>query len=290
MTNPDGLLRTVQVRLGHGKTLRLARAGRGTPIVFLHGYPENLQIWCRVAPLLVDRFETVAFDWPGMGFSDEWPGSATPERQAGRLLTILDDLGIVRPVLVGIDMGAQPALVFAAMHPDRVRRLIVMNALVFGDERTSWEIHLLRRFGFNRFALRALPGVILYRAEQTFLPWNTRIDPALRADFHRAFRSPAVRRFITKMCAGYQGTLDRLPSFYDRIESPTLILWAESDHHFPVDQAKRLHRTLPGSMLEIVPGGTHWMTLVRASSVAESIAAFAADDFGQDPGVEPLAG
>ena len=157
MTDNVSLLATNRILLSNGKQLRISRLGHGPPIVVLHGYPENLQVWSRMAPLLADRFEVIAFDWPGMGYSDEWPGGATPHLLAKRLLTILDELKLQRPTIVGLDMGGQPALVFASIYPDRVRQLVVMNSLVFGDEKTSWEIRLLRRFGFNRCALRTLP-------------------------------------------------------------------------------------------------------------------------------------
>jgi pimeloyl-ACP methyl ester carboxylesterase len=271
MTDFKSLLDTERLPLSNGKRLRIARLGQGPPIVFLQGYPENLQIWSCVAPRLANRFEVIAFDWPGMGYSEEWPGGATPQLMAQRLLAILDELELQRPTIVGMDMGGQPALAFAAMYADRVDRLVVMNSLVFGDEQTSWEIRLLRKFGFNRFALRMLPSIIFHRAERTFLTPGEHIDESLRNDFRTAFYSPSVRRFISKMCAGYQGTLNQLPALYQAIRCPTLILWAEFDKHFPVVQATRLHRTITGSALKIIPGGTHWMPLTHANVLAEAI-------------------
>ena len=271
MSDATSLLATERIALSNGKHLRIARLGQGLPIVFLHGYPENLQVWSELAPLLADRFEVIAFDWPGMGYSDEWPGGATPQLKAKRLLAILDELHVQRPTIVGIDMGGQPALAFASMYPDRVQQLVVMNSLVFGDERTSWEIRLLRKLGFNRFALRTLPGLIFRRAERTFLPPGTQIDKQLRNDFRIAFSSPEVRRFVSKMCAGYQGTLHHLPALYKAIRCPTLILWAEHDKHFPMAQATRLRKTIAGSKLVVIPCGTHWMPLVRPGELAECI-------------------
>jgi pimeloyl-ACP methyl ester carboxylesterase len=271
MSDATSLLATERIALSNGKHLRIARLGQGPPIVFLHGYPENLQVWSELAPLLADRFEVIAFDWPGMGYSDEWPGGATPQLKAKRLLAILDELHLQRPTIVGIDMGGQPALAFASMYPNRVQQLVVMNSLVFGDEQTSWEIRLLRKFGFNRFALRTLPGLIFRRAERTFLPPGMQIDKQLRNDFRIAFSSPEVRRFVSKMCAGYQGTLHQLPALYKAICCPTLILWAEHDKHFPMAQATRLSKTIAGSKLKVIPCGTHWMPLIRPGELAECI-------------------
>src|SRR5262249_44761067 len=133
------------------------------------GYPDNLQIWEHLAPLLARRFEVIAFDWPGMGYSDPWRGGATPVHQARRLAQLLDRWGIARAHVVGHDMGGQPALAFAALHPDRIASLTVMNCLAMWDANTSWELMLLRRFQWNRIVIGRLPGAVFRRAERTFL-------------------------------------------------------------------------------------------------------------------------
>ena len=63
----------------------IARLGSGRPVILLHGYPDNLQIWSEVAIRLADQFEVIAFDWPGMGNSDDWSGGTTPFHMADRL-------------------------------------------------------------------------------------------------------------------------------------------------------------------------------------------------------------
>jgi pimeloyl-ACP methyl ester carboxylesterase len=194
-----------------------------------------------------------------MGYSEEWPGGATPMHMADRLLIVLDAWGIEKASVAGLDMGGQPALAFAARHPERIHRLIVMNSLVFGDEATSWEIRVLRRFNWNRFILRRLPGVVFRRAQATFLPRGVSLSSGLHADLWNGFRQPAVRAFVAKMCAGYQGTLPRLPELYSQIRCPTLVLWAGRDKHFPLRHAERLHAAIPGSHLAVVPDAEHWM-------------------------------
>ena len=268
------LLATTAETAPNGRRLRVARLGSGPPLVLLHGYPDNLQIWCALAPRLADQVTVIAPDWPGMGYSEAWPGGATPFHMADRLRALLDAWGLDRVSLAGLDMGGQPALAFAARYPDRVGRLAVMNSLVQWDEATSWEIRVLRRFGWNRLILRRLPWVVFRRAEWTFLPRGTSLPPELRADFWDAFRRPDVRAFIAKMCAGYQGTLSRLPELYRTITAPTLVLWAGRDKHFPVAHAERLRAAIPGAGLHVVPDGEHWMAWHRASEVADRIGAF----------------
>ncbi len=287
------LLATTLEAIGpDGRKVRVAQLGSGdsTPVVLLHGYPDNLQIWSNLAPRLAARRPVVAFDWPGMGQSEPWPGGATPAHQADRLIALLDAWGLDRVDLVGHDMGAQPALVAAARHPDRVRRMVAMNALAIDDAATSWEIRLLRRYGWNRVILRRLPHIVFRRAERTMLPRGIRLPADLRDDLWASFRRPEVRAFVAKLCAGYQGTLPRLPDDYARIAVPTLVLWGGRDRHFPIAQARGLHAAVCGSTLEILEGAEHWMAWYRAEEVAARIARFLSDPLPPGEGGGAAAG
>lgn len=267
--------------LSSGRRLRIARVGNGPPLVFLHGYPDNLQIWCELAKHFSAQFEVIAFDWPGMGYSEAWPGGTTPFHMADRLHKILDELMIKRTSLIGMDMGAQPALVFASKYPQRMHHLVVMNSLVLWDEKTSWEIQLLRKYGWNRFILRRLPRIVFQRAQKTFLPRGIRLPPDLRADIWESFSRSDVRSFIARLCAGYQGTLDQLPKLYETVTCPTLVLWGEHDWHFPPAHATRLQATIPGSRLQIIPGAEHWMAWYLAGALAQPICSFFSETDGQ---------
>ena len=240
-----------------GKRVRFYRGGQGPTIVFLHGYPDNLQQWSGVAPLLRD-FDVIAFDWPGMGGSEAWAGGATPYAMADRLIALLDHWRVDRAAIVGIDMGGQPAAVAAARYPDRVSHLVITGSLLQWNVRTSWEISLLRRYRFNQFALRYLPRIVFRRAVE-------KIADDVREDFWTYFRRRDVRDFIVRMCAGYQGTLPMLQEEYARITAPTLCLWGENDRHFPPEHAI----TTP----EIIEGGEHWLPLQMPNEFARHVRA-----------------
>jgi pimeloyl-ACP methyl ester carboxylesterase len=239
-------------------------------VLLLHGYPESLQIFSRLAPLLAASHHVIALDWPGMGASEAWSGGASPIHMAERLIRLMDHWELERADLVAMDMGGQPALVAAAEYPDRVRRLVVMNSLVLWDEATSLEIRFLRKHGFNRFVIERFPRLVFRRAERTFLV-ASRLLPELRAELWSHFRRIDVRRFVSRMCAGYQGLLPKLPSYYERIRLPTTILWGSQERHFPVAHAERLHALVPGSALAVVDGGGHWMVWERAGDVAARV-------------------
>lgn len=257
------------------RRVRVARAGQGIPMVLLHGYPDNLQIWSALASRLADEYQTIAFDWPGMGYSGRWKGGAMPFDMADRLTSLLRHWGIERATLVAADMGAQAALACAIRYPDMVRRLVVMNCLAFPDEHTSWEIRVLRREGLNRIALRMFPSLLFDRAESSSLPRRVRLPRDVRNDLWAAFRRRDVREYITQMCADYERELPALTALYGRIACPTLVLWGERDKHFGLAQARRLQASIPGAELHIVPGGQHWMAWHCAGEVAACLRAFA---------------
>lgn len=262
------------LEMHHGQPLRVARLGRGEAVLLLHGYPENLQVFARLAPALALEKQVIALDWPGMGDSADWPGGATPQHLAQRLLALLDDWHIDRVHLIGQDMGGQPALVFAARYPARVRSVVVLNSLVSPAAPTSWEIRWLRRFGANWLLLAYFPRLVFRRALATFLPAGAAPEPALFQEMWRTFRRPGVRQFIIRLCAAYEGQLPRLPAWYRQVACPVLILWGARDKHFPVAQAHHLHALIPHAHLEIIPAATHWMVLAQPTEVAARIRVF----------------
>jgi pimeloyl-ACP methyl ester carboxylesterase len=257
-----------------GRKLRIARLGRGRAVILLHGYPDNLQVWSELAPRLAEHCEVIAFDWPGMGYSEAWSGGATPFDFARRLRTLMVDWKIETAAIVGHDMGGQPALAFAAEYPERISRLVVMNSLVIWDEKTSWEIALLRKFGWNRVLLERMPRAVFFRAVRTFLPRGYKLSEELRSDLWESFQRPEVRKFVVRMCAGYQGTLPHLKQVYPTIRASSLFLWAEHDKHFPVAHARKLAEMVPGARFEEIVGVGHWMALNLAEEVSARILRF----------------
>jgi pimeloyl-ACP methyl ester carboxylesterase len=267
------MLRT-GVEAHFGRQLRIARLGNGPPLILLHGYPDTLQVWHRLADQLKDSFQVIAFDWPGMGYSDPWPGGATPFHMADRVVTLLDLWKIKSAYIAGIDMGGQPAAALAIRHPARVRSLIVMNSLLQWNAATSWEIAILRRFKWNRFALQRFPGLVFNHAIRTFLPHGETLDDAVRSDMWECFKHPHIREYIVRMCAAFEGSLPQLAAEYSRLQVPTLLLWAEHDKHFPVQHAKSVELAAASVQVRIVPGAHHWMPLSMSSLIANYIRGF----------------
>jgi pimeloyl-ACP methyl ester carboxylesterase/uncharacterized protein (DUF362 family) len=266
----EGLLPTETLELPGGR-VRLHRSGSGPTLVCLHGYPENLQIFTRLTRAL-DGVEVVAFDWPGQGASERRVGPTGPSASAEQLIEVLDGLGLDRVTLVATDMGAHPALVAASRFPTRVERVVVMNALLFGDGPTSWEIALMRRSGLNRAAFRLTPSVVWRRCLATFV--DDRLPEAHLDDMWSCFRQREVREHLIALCDATEAAFTGLPEDYWQIRAPVLVLWGTREAHFPMEQGERLAGLLPQARFERVDGGTHWMVWSHAERIADRIQRF----------------
>ena len=102
-------------------------------IVLVHGFRAHARWWDHVAPALTDRHRVVAFDLSGMGDSDR---RTTYSRvlHGREILAVADAAGIERPIVIAHSYGAIAALTAAHAHPDRMRRLIVVDAALPTEE------------------------------------------------------------------------------------------------------------------------------------------------------------
>jgi len=105
--------------------------GRGDPVVFLHGNPTSSYLWRNVIPLVEPEARCLAPDLVGMGDSGKAPGGSYRFVDHARYLDAwLDGLGRERLVLVMHDWGSALGFHWARRHPERVRGLVYMEALV----------------------------------------------------------------------------------------------------------------------------------------------------------------
>ena len=238
-------------------------------LVLLHGYPDNLQIWYKIAPLLAEKYFVFGFDWPGMGYSEEWAGGATPVAMAKRLKEIFAHFNFKQAHLFSHDMGGQAALVFAALFPEQTKSVSVLNSLLMWSEKTSWEINLLRKFKFNQLVINHLPGIVFHRALNTFIHNTSSIDDAVKKDMWQAFQDKKVRRYIVRMCAGYQAQLKKLPDYYEKITCPVNLIWGEKGKHFSIGHAQALKKICGRAKIHSIEAGCHWMVLDKQVEISQ---------------------
>ncbi|MGH7678236.1 MAG: alpha/beta fold hydrolase [Gemmatimonadaceae bacterium] len=108
-----------------GATLPYEIRGSGPPVVFVHGYTQNMSIWDDQMPAFAPRYRVIRYDVRGFGKS---AGDVDPTTNAFDLATLLDSLRIPRATIIGLSMGAAIALNFAVNYPTRVNALVLYGA------------------------------------------------------------------------------------------------------------------------------------------------------------------
>ena len=125
-------LELTRIALPTGVTLSVQLGGReGTePIMLLHGFPESHRTWRRIAPELARDYFVVAPDQRGFAGSDKPDGveAYKPDRTVEDLFALADALELERFTLVGHDWGGAIAWLAALRRPDRLARLVIVNA------------------------------------------------------------------------------------------------------------------------------------------------------------------
>lgn len=114
----------------NGVHLNVATAGDGPAVVLLHGFPHTWQLWGEIIGPLSTHHRVIAPDLRGFGASTRAPDGYDAGTLADDIRGILDALAEPTAAVVAIDAGVPVAVLLALRHPDRVRRLVVMESLL----------------------------------------------------------------------------------------------------------------------------------------------------------------
>jgi haloalkane dehalogenase len=184
-----------------GNRMAYVETGEGDPIVFLHGNPTSSFLWRNVIPPLVGLGRCVAPDLIGMGDSDKLaesgPGSYRFVEHRRYLDALLEDLGVGDAVTLVIhDWGSALGFDWAHRHPDRVKGIAYMEALIGPLSWDDWPEQARSIFrGFrseageemvlqkNYFVERVLPASVL-----------TPLAPEVHNEYRRPFLDPGESR------------------------------------------------------------------------------------------------
>jgi pimeloyl-ACP methyl ester carboxylesterase len=252
---------------GQGR-LRYLTGGSGAPLVLLHTVRTQAEHFRHLIPLVQQRYTVYALDLPGMGYSQIVPGASyqEPAMRAGvkRLLTQLD----LRDVTVlGESMGAVLALTTAADLPDRVRRVVAVNAYDYsgGITRSSLLARLIVTGviapGVGPLLARLEPKPVMRAILSGGLGDRTALredylDELLKVGRHAGY--PTVARGVYRNLPSLAAARARYP----QVTAPIHLIYGEKDWSRPSDrQANR--RQLPDAEFTQIPDAGHFIALER---------------------------
>ncbi|WP_410813205.1 alpha/beta fold hydrolase [Micromonospora sp. 067-2] len=255
----------------NGTTLNVALEGAGPPVLLLHGWPHTWQVWRQVLPLLTGRRQVIAPDLRGLGDSARTEDGFDAATGAEDMLGLLDALDVRRADVVALDAGVPAAFLLAALHPGRVRRLVLMEALLpglpGGFAAPPWW------FGFH-----AVPGLaesVLEGHEDAYLDWfltaGTYEHRGVPADIRDAFVDAYTGREALRCGFGYYRAAAQNAtaiSAAGRLTVPTLAVGGDTVGDLLHEQLRPVADDLTGT---IVARSGHLVPLDRPDAVAELV-------------------
>ena len=224
-------------------------------VILLHGFGASLHTWEPWAQGLAATHRVIRFDLPGSGLSPPDPtGDYTDARSRRLLLALMDRLGVARASLVGHSIGGRIAWGFAAEHPERVDKLVLVAPDGFASP------------GFEYGRAPEVPAT--FKLMRHVLPESllrmslapAYADPALLTDaiaerYHDLMRAPGSRDALLARMA--QTVLTDPVPVLQRIRAPTLLLWGEQDAMIPFANAADYLKAIPKATRVSLPGVGH---------------------------------
>jgi pimeloyl-ACP methyl ester carboxylesterase len=262
-----------------GIRMRYRRLGTGEPVLLLHGIGRSLEDWDEQFDRLADRFDLIAVDLPGFGWSAKVPGPTTLAALARALPPLLDSLGVAAPVhVVGNSLGGAVAMRLAADRPDVVHALVLANSAGFGREVTIG-LRLLAIRPISRRLLKPSRRVAAHSVRDLFGPTFVTED---RVALAYAVASQPQRADTMLEIANELGTFrgirpqwrQELLQAVERHRIPTLALWGERDTVLPAAHLRAVSAVLPHAETHLLKGAGHMPQVERPDEFAPLVTSF----------------
>ncbi|QLC72450.1 alpha/beta hydrolase [Pseudomonas sp. LPB0260] len=225
-----------------GTTIHLTHGGAGDPLLLLHGYPQTHVIWHAMAERLARHYHIICPDLRGYGDSGKPPSAADHSPYAKRamaldMVEIMEQLGYRDFFVAGHDRGARVAHRLALDHPQRVRKLCVMDIVPTRHMFATTDQHfasgyyhwffLIQPDGLPERMIGADPGYYLREKLKRWSAPGARFAEDAVAQYLRCFSRPET---IHATCEDYRAaaSIDLQHDEADRdrkVSCPLLALW-----------------------------------------------------------------
>ncbi|MFQ5539503.1 MAG: alpha/beta fold hydrolase [Candidatus Binatia bacterium] len=247
--------------------------GQGDPVVMLHGNPSWSFMYRELVRSLRDSYRTVVPDHIGCGLSDK-PGvndyEYTLERRVSDLEALLDQVGAIRNLtLIMHDWGGPIGMTYAARHPSRIRRLIVLNSAAFllpPGKALHWSLSFCKNSlaaNFLFLRLNAFARIACYVGCRE-RPMPMEIRHAYTGPYdsrqHRIATLCFVRDIpLTPTDTAYAALKITQENLFRFQQTPMLICWGEKDFVFDRDFLNEWIKRFPNAEVHRFPKAGHYV-------------------------------
>ena len=243
----------MQFRVIDGLSVRFAQSeDRDDHALLLSPWPESLLAFEPTWSRLAEHTHLVAIDLPGFGHSQRDNALLSPRAMGEFVIRVADAFGLDNPHVIGPDIGTAAALFAAAVHPGRLRSLVVGSGgaavpLQLGGLLKDWveapDLDSFRSDDPRQIVAGALSGIKRYA-----------LPDSIRQDYLSSYDGD---RFVESMryVRAYPAELPALRDLLPRIQTPVQIIAGRQDTAVPPVNAEFLHERLPRSELGIIDAG-----------------------------------
>lgn len=225
---------------------------RGPPIILIHGFTFSLETWDAWAADLARDHRVIRYDLSGHGLSGADPAGkyATADREA-QLGLLMDKLRIRKATIAGNSLGGMIAWNFAADHPPRVDKLILVDTGAFPINGVT-DKPVPVPAPMRAFLTAPSPAVVAFSAKLIYAQ-PEKVPPATlaRLQSNIARNGPALVQHLE------QFTLPDPVTKLGAIKAPTLVLWGTEDKFIAPTDARRVGDAIPGARIEMIPHAGH---------------------------------
>ncbi|MBQ0932845.1 alpha/beta fold hydrolase [Ideonella alba] len=232
-----------------------------TPLLFIHGLGSSLHTWEGWASALRAQRRVIRFDLPGAGltgpFPEPQPQDYRSETLARFTLQLMDQLKLRQVVLVGHSLGGEVAWQLASRSPERISRLVLLDATGLAIEPLEVPpgLRLARVPVLGWLGQSLLPRGVVEATLEAVYADPRRLTPEL-VDRHfelllRDGNRQALRQALLQQQPGRD--VERLAS----LRLPTLLLWGEKDRVVPPAAGAEFARRIPGAQFQVLAGLGH---------------------------------
>ena len=235
-------------------------------VLMLHGFPSSSRMWEPLLPLLADKYHLIAPDYPGFGSSDA-PSSSSFTYTFDNLANVVDQLtvklGITSYVLFMQDYGGPVGFRVALAHPERVRAIIIQNAVsheqglspLWDARRKYWAdpVHELANLKANFTSLEATR---LRHVGSS--PRPERYDPDTWTDEFAFLSRPGQADIQATLFLDYRTNVASYPlwqKWLREVQPPTLVVWGKYDPSFTVAGATAYGDDVPKAAIHFLDAG-----------------------------------
>ncbi|HSL53218.1 MAG TPA: alpha/beta hydrolase [Pyrinomonadaceae bacterium] len=252
-----------------GQKIHYVEAGSGPTVILLHGLGGSTQVWQFNIAALAEKYHVVVPDQLGFGKSDKPLVNYRIRTYVDFLDQFCKQLKIQRATLIGNSMGGWIAAMFTAAFPDRVDKLVLVDAAGYAppkdfDTRTIYGLNPTTREG-----MKVLVAKVFYnKAFQT----DAAIDLAMAARL-AAGDGYTINSITESIIRGE----DYLDNVVKTIKRPTLIVWGREDGLLALADGERLNKDIAGSKLIVFDQCGHAPNIEKPGEFNAAVLKFLAE-------------